>query len=90
LIAITGVLAIAVGIITGLAILRGFIFSQLWSWFIVPYFHQPEMSIPLAIGLCLLASIFLPHRSDNKEGLTTFFIAPLVVWGMAWIVKFFL
>ncbi len=41
-----------------MGVLRGFVLSVLWSWFVVPVFGVAALNLPLAIGLAIgLASI---------------------------------
>ncbi len=48
------------------AILRGFVLTMLWGWFLVPTFDLPELGIPVAIGISLVAS-FLIHQHIGTE-----------------------
>ena len=47
------------------AIINGWVFSTLWSWFISGTFGLPELSIPVAIGIALTVS-FLTTNGDIK------------------------
>ncbi len=38
-------------------IAEGYVFTVLWGWFVVPTFNLPELSIPFALGICLVTSI---------------------------------
>ena len=38
-----------------LAIFGGYVLTVLWGWFIVPTFHLPPLTIPVALGLSTLA-----------------------------------
>jgi len=40
------------------AAMSGIIGAQLWNWFVVTTFHAPEIGIPTAIGLGMVASYF--------------------------------
>lgn len=46
----------------------GFVASILWAWFVVPFFHVPLLSIPLAIGLDLVVRLFTYQAPDRKKG----------------------
>ncbi len=48
------------------SIWSGFVFSILWSWFIVSAFSLPEINIPTAIGIALIIS-YLTHQYDSEE-----------------------
>lgn len=54
------------------AVWRSFVATKLWAWFAVAAFGLPQISMPMAYGLILVASMFVPHSSsDSKdEGLT--------------------
>lgn len=45
---------------------RGYVFSQLWLWFIVPTFGADPLGLALAIGLGLIVS-FLTHQPDGGD-----------------------
>ena len=44
--------------IIGLTIVRGWVLSVLWGWFIVPTFDLPELSIGIALGIVLIIGMF--------------------------------
>lgn len=82
------------------SIWRGYVFSVLWKWFIVPIFGLPLLSIPVAIGIALVAS-FLAYqyhyvkdeRSESEKlfgamGIMMFY--PALVLLIGWIVTLFL
>lgn len=58
-----------VAFIAGASVWSGFALSILWAWFITPVFHVPHLSIPSAIGLSLVVSMFTskPDPSNKKE-----------------------
>jgi len=56
------VIALTVGVTAALSIWKGFVFTKLWMWFVIPMFGLPPISIPMAIGLCLVAA-FLTHQA---------------------------
>lgn len=75
---------------------RGYVFSILWGWFIVPVFHLPMLGIATAIGVAMVVS-FLTHQLRKEEtdntaygevfGLVFFY--PLVFLGIGWVVHQF-
>lgn len=83
------------------SIWRGYVFSVLWKWFIVPVFPaMPLLSIPVAIGIAMVVS-FLAYqytyskddRSDTAKlggafGMALFY--PALVLLMGWVVTLFL
>lgn len=48
---ITGGCLLVVFLIIGNALLNGFVFQQLWAWFVVPIFGLSFLTLPAAIGL---------------------------------------
>ena len=44
-----------------------FVFSKLWAWFIVPFFHLPLMPIAIAAGILVLVKTLNPPLSDRKK-----------------------
>lgn len=47
-------------------VIRGYVLSVLWSWFIVEHFKLNELSITHAIGLSLVVN-YLIMKSDKTE-----------------------
>lgn len=103
---VTGLLAIAFVIpltvlfIAGAAVAEGFVLMQLWSWFIVPVFNLPLLTLVTAIGLSLTVSLVV-HSPDMRviPGETTSlwklvgnaFIRPAIMLGIGYVVfKFFM
>jgi len=49
-------------------IINGFTLSVLWSWFMVPTFGAPQLSIPSAIGVAIIAGMLVYNGdSDNED-----------------------
>ncbi len=78
-----------------ISIWRGYVFSVMWLWFIVPVFAAPPLRIPYAIGLALVIGM-LTHQTRKTEDdpsmahiMIVGALAPLVMLGVAWIVKLF-
>lgn len=49
--------------------LRGWVLFVLWGWFVLPL-GAPAVTIPQALGLSVLSTLFLPntsHRQDKDE-----------------------
>ena len=55
-----------IALMAGNAIFRGYVMSMMWSWFIIPTFELPELSIVSAIGIALLIA-FLTKEVDVNE-----------------------
>jgi multisubunit Na+/H+ antiporter MnhB subunit len=79
-------------------ILRGFVFSYLWQWFVVPL-GAHSISISLAVGLALIVS-YLTHqdqsglarvKQDNPVGraIGKMMFTPLFIWFIGWVIQLF-
>src|SRR4051812_10507247 len=82
-------------------LMNGWALSQLWSWFIVKTFELPALTIPEAIGICLvvrfMTSQFDGKNCKNDEYLLSLIksafistLKPLVSLGMGAIVRLWL
>lgn len=99
-ITVIGLLGVAVGWVVIGTILRGWVLSILWKWFIVSAFGLPALSISAAIGVSIVASLLTfqyiysrDDRSDSEKiagGLGVSIGAPLLILAMGWVVKQFL
>ena len=96
-----GVLLLAFGGIIGGAIMNGWVLSILWSWFVIPIFGVPTLSIPLAIGFSLTVGMLAGKNSapKNEKKSTTevageligaAFLTPLFVLFLGYIIKMFI
>ena len=87
------VLLAALPIFFFLMVLRGYVLSQLWLWFLVPMFKLPEITVFGAYGICLIFSFLIPSRYDfetDKQKLKTIIEGitfPFFVLLIGWIVK---
>lgn len=80
---------------------RGYVFSILWTWFVVATFDARPLSTSQALGLSIVVS-FLTHQEirspkDERdfhtillEGFFKTFLGPLLVLGLAAIVRQYL
>lgn len=97
---ITGAGALAVlALLIPSIILRGFVLSYLWQWFVVPL-GAVSISIPIAIGLSMLVA-FLTHQDqsllvkqkvDNIVGkaIGKMMFTPLLIWFIGWVIQLFI
>jgi hypothetical protein len=77
--------------------LSGVVASDIWNWYVVPFFSASYMSPAQAAGFILLYSL-ATHKSSTKERTTEEetslilqgVIYTLLVWGMAYFFTFFL
>ena len=49
------------------AIFSGYALSVLWSWFIVPTFGLPAISIPVAIGISIIVGYMSRSVTEKDE-----------------------
>lgn len=90
-----------VAFIVGGTLLRGWVLSVLWGWFMVTTFHLPRLSIPAALGLSVVVSYLTwqiidvesPKRSRTDQLIYSFgspIVGALIVLGMGFIVHLFM
>lgn len=93
------ILFITVVMTAALTTWEGFVLSKMWGWFLVPTFGLPAITIPVAIGICLIAA-FLTHQQnfkvksgdDLKDAFNAWgygFVVSLMIFFIGWIVKAF-
>lgn len=78
--------------------LKGFIFTYLWKWFVIPVFAVDPISIPLAIGLSIIASFLTVNMNDITElsseeqlvKIIYMYVYPIIVFGVAFVVQAFI
>ena len=75
-----------------LLIWKGFALSVLWGWFVAPLFGLPLLSIPSAIGICIVVGL-IRYRYDASDHEKSFkplgmqFASPAASLGVGWIIK---
>jgi len=90
---IAGVLFASI-ILIPIAIIRGYVLSILWGWFLVPL-GVVEISVPHAIGFLLLIGLVTPNPNEKKEGkplekfLSTI-LSPLIAWLFGAIIHYYI
>lgn len=82
-------------VLLGAIVLRGYVFSILWGWFIVPTFHVQTIGIPLAIGIMItigeLTRQYVPAKdNDTWMPMCTAILTPLLALLCGWILRFWL
>ena len=60
---------IAVAVIAPLVLLRTWVLTALWGWYVVPAFGAQPLRMAYAFGLALLASYALPRNVKDPKGL---------------------
>jgi hypothetical protein len=61
-----GKFMIALLVITIASIIKGFVITQLWLWFVVPIFEAEPLRIIEAIGLVFLIN-YITAKKERKE-----------------------
>lgn len=79
LFSIVGVLLLIPTMLVVSYIIRGFVLSHLWTWFIVPLFHVASLDIIHAIGLSMVVGYLTQSVSFAKQDDSTSAIARLVI-----------
>ncbi len=103
LVGVIGVLALLALFIAFSAMFNGWALTKLWGWFIVPVFHLPMLTLPMAMGLSLVVSFLTyQHQStttakddkEKKERSINFFVLiflrPLIVVGIGYVIHSFM
>lgn len=75
--------------------LRGWVLQKLWSWFIVKQFNQPEISIPVALGVVTIIGLLTYQNNDNSKKdamvtITVSILTPLLALFFGWIYTLFM
>lgn len=77
-------------------ILGGFVFTQLWGWFVVPVFGLTQLTIVQAIGLTMVTRmatiIQIPDADDIDftEEMIKVLSYYLTALGIGWVIQLFL
>lgn len=82
------------------AIIDGYVLVKLWSWFAVPVFGVPQISLAPAIGIGILVSFLthqnIPSQKDREisevigAALGETILYPAVVLFVGWVVSQFM
>lgn len=72
-------------------LIRGFVITKLWAWFVIPTFPSaPELTIPVAWGLSMLVSFLTaehPDHNDTKTFWGNVLVTPFSVLFFGWLVS---
>lgn len=75
-------------------VLRGFVLSVLWKWFMETTFRLPGITIPQALGISLIASFLTYQYVEDKRAFSTQIVVglltPLFFLLAGWIYSLFL
>lgn len=96
-IAIGGAVIIGVTVFV-MAVINAFVFSAIWKWYVVPFFHQPPLPMATAFGIGLLFATLRGWQSFEKnksntnssEAIATVLVFPAVILLMGWIGTWFI
>ncbi len=80
-----------------MSVINAFVFSAVWNWYVVPFFHQPPLPLVTAFGIGLLFATlrgwqsFEKHKSNTNisEAIATVLVFPAVILLMGWIGTWF-
>ena len=80
------------GLMVATAIMRGYVLSILWGWFVVPIFGVPQIGIAQAIGVAMVVSLmthqYVPQKEkDRWMPVITALLTPVFALAIGWIVK---
>jgi uncharacterized protein YqgC (DUF456 family) len=82
------------GLLFVTAVLKGWVLSILWGWFIVPIFGLPLLGIVPAIGVSLALSYTINGVGSTKSGdtgsLVGTLVGPFIVLLFGWVVHQFM
>lgn len=88
---ITGGAIGAVAIVFALVVLRCWVISRLWDWYMVPGFHLQPIGLALAFGVSVMFAFLAPvHTDDNKEGFMRGVSRMLGALVAGWVGSFFM
>lgn len=75
-------------------ILKVFVFTKLWDWYVVPAFGVQPLRLVYAFGISLLINFLLPHDTSNTkklhEAALQTAIGAIVALGVGWFGTLFI
>lgn len=72
-----GTIALAIGS----TILKGFVLTKLWAWFLVPFFGLPAIGIALAVGIATLVGLLAFQLPSFNEAENDNYLLNSIVYG---------
>jgi uncharacterized membrane protein len=85
-VAVIGIMAIFLAAI----LMRGFVLTVLWGWFIVPVFGLPALGLAPALGLTVLLNYLFAAHTREARSLGTIFQETLGVLVVGCILHLFM
>jgi len=92
-----------VAMVIGAVLVRAWVLTELWAWFLVPTFSIVQISMPVAMGISLIVAMFTQHLQHERAETSpnsvsevfgrvfgTAILSPLVVWALGWIIQLFI
>jgi len=80
--------------IVPLILLKAWVLTWLWKWYVIPVFGLPPLRLVFAFGLSLTANYLLPNGPSEKlKGpalLAQWIISPLVALALGWMGTWFI
>lgn len=81
-------------LLSAVVVFNAYVFTILWSWFIVPIFNLPFINIPEAIGI-LIAVKLLKGKKDKKKKITAQYLIDSVaniiaLFSIGWLITIFI
>lgn len=74
------VLAAITVLVLPFSLWQAWVLVQLWSWFVVPYFHAPTISVWLVMGLLLIYGSVTKTSEVKKEAPETNWTSTFIVF----------
>lgn len=77
------------------SVVKAFVISTLWYWYIVPFFNLPELPLAISFGIGLLFSYLIPVADQTKdkklgEKIAYLILFPSIVLLFGWLGTFFI
>lgn len=82
-------------LVVPLVLLKAWVLTYLWKWYVVPMFGLPPLRLVFAFGLSLTANYLLPSHTENGKQngatlLVQLVISPFVALALGWIGTWFI
>ena len=101
---VTAILFGSIGLVFAAILVRAWVLTELWGWFIVPTFGVAAINMPVALGISLTVALFTQHLQHDKTEenppttvagilghiLGKAIFAPLITWVFGWIIQSFM
>ena len=92
---VIGALLFVPGMLFLAAIVKAYVLSTLWHWYIVKFFSQPELPLAISFGIGLIVTYISGHRDNYKdmglaEKLAYIIVLPAFTLLAGWLGTFFI